>query len=123
MKDTATAIKAGTRFRPEAGPSSGIDGNFQVAHLPNFEEVQKLLAKLDDNILAAFAREALPEMLKALGENETSKLYEMIGDWIATFEEYAAPGAVDRIRQASKDIDEGKGISWENVQSLIETHR
>jgi hypothetical protein len=87
--------------------------------LPSHAELQRLLSKLNDKLLATFAREALPEMVAALHENDLAKIHELLGDWIATFEEYATPGAVAKISRAAKDLGEGKGIPWEEVQDLI----
>jgi hypothetical protein len=87
--------------------------------LPSPQETQKLLAKLDDKILSTFAREALPESIKRLDENNLTKIHEIISDWIATFEEYATPDAVDKIVQAAKDIEAGQGIPWEEVKELV----
>ncbi|MDZ7301934.1 MAG: hypothetical protein ONB44_07310 [candidate division KSB1 bacterium] len=96
------------------------DGAFQAdSDLPSRTELQRLLAKLNDKLLAAFAREALPEIVTALHENDLAKIHELLGDWIATFEEYAHPGAVAKISRAAKDIGKGGGIPWEEVQDLI----
>jgi hypothetical protein len=96
------------------------NGAFSVdADLPSHTELQRLLSKLNDKLLAAFAREALPEIVAALRENDLAKIYEVLGDWIATFEEYATPGAVAKISRAAKDIGEGKGIPWEEIKDFV----
>lgn len=89
--------------------------------LPTVDEVKKLLAKIDDKLLVAFAREALPELVEALRQNSLPKMNEIIGDWLATFEECAAPSSVNKILQAAKNIEEGKGMSWEEMEKLAET--
>src|SRR5574341_1984605 len=89
------------------------NGAFPVdSDLPSYAELQTLLSKLNDMLLAAFARDALPEMVAALRENDLTKIYEVLGDWIATFEEYATPGAIAKISRAARDIGEVKGIPW-----------
>lgn len=96
------------------------NGAFPVdSDFPNHAELQRLLSKLNDKLLAAFAREALPEIVAALREHDLAKMHEVIGDWIATFEEYATPGAVAKISRAAKDIGKGKGIPWEEVKDLV----
>jgi len=89
--------------------------------LPNDEEMQRLLSRLDDKLLSAFARQALPAIVAALRENDLNKIQETLGDWIATFEEYATPGAVDKIARTVKDIKEEKGIPWEEIQAFLKT--
>ncbi len=89
--------------------------------LPSVDETKKLLAKIDDELLVSFAREALPELIEALRENSLPKIHEIIGDWFATFEECAAPSSVNKILQAAKNVEEGKGISWEEMEKLIQT--
>jgi hypothetical protein len=103
-------------------PLSDVEynGAFPVdSDLPSHAELQRLLSKLNDKLLAAFARDALPEIVAALRENDLAKIYEVLGDWIATFEEYATPGAVAKISRAAKDIGEGKGIPWEEIKDFV----
>ncbi len=89
--------------------------------LPSVDEAKKLLAKIDDGLLVAFAREALPKLVQALRESSLPKVHEIIGDWFATFEECAAPSSVNKILQAAKNIEEGKGTSWEEMEKLVQT--
>jgi len=121
MMDIATATEAENPFSHETGCEGGETNNnyYHDAGLPSGAQLQKLLAKLDDNLLASFARETLSEIVEAVRENQLNKLHEILGDWIATFEEYAIPGAVDKIRQAGINIEEGKGLPWEKVQELL----
>jgi hypothetical protein len=91
--------------------------------LPTVDEAKKLLSKIEDELLVSFAREALPELVEALSENCLPKIHEIIGDWFATFEECAAPSSVNKILQAAKNIEEGKGISWEEMEKPVQTRR
>ena len=101
------------------GGETNNDKYYHDAGLPSGAQLQKLLAKLDDNLLASFVRETLSEIVEAVRENQLDKLHEILGDWIATFEEYATPGAVDKILQSNRNIEEGKSMPWKEVRELL----
>jgi hypothetical protein len=119
MIDTLTPTQTTNLFPRHTTRNDGESGlpTHNDPDLPTIDETKKLLAKIDDELLVAFAREALPELVEALRENSLPKIHEIIGDWLATFEEYAAPSAVNKILQAAKNLEEGKGISWEEMEN------
>jgi len=121
MINITTETEIENLFSHKTGRDGGETNNnyYHDAGLPSGAQLQKLLAKLDDNLLASFARETLSEIVEAVRENQLNKLHEILGDWIATFEEYAIPGAVDKIRQADINIKKGEGLPWEEVQELL----
>lgn len=121
MMNITTETEVKNPLSHETGRAGGETSNnhYHDAGLPSGAQLQKLLAKLDDNLLASFVRETLPEIVDAVRENQLSKLHEILGDWIATFEEYAAAGAVDKILQSDRNIEEGKAMPWKDVQELL----
>ncbi|MGH7600196.1 MAG: hypothetical protein ACREOI_27900 [bacterium] len=123
MIDTLTPTQTANLFPRNTTRNDGESSlpTHRDPDLPTVDETKKLLAKIDEELLVSFAREALPELVEALHENSLPKIHEIIGDWFATFEECAAPSSVNKILQAAKNVEEGKGISWEEMEKLVQT--